>query len=94
MLCSIIEQAKPVIEEVKTEAPVIIQIAQEDRTKKCCSIMKEDVHIAGKCCAYTWCCTLNGIECCCMSMSKCCIILSDIAIACNKFLEAIDCDKH
>ena len=61
---------------------------------KCCNVMKEDVHIACKCCAYSWCLTLNGIECCCVSMSKCCISLSSLALCCNKFLEGIDCDTH
>ena len=61
---------------------------------KCCKVMKEDVHIACKCCAYSWCFTLNGIECCCVSMSKCCISLSGLALCCNKFLEEIDCDTH
>jgi hypothetical protein len=62
--------------------------------KTCCVTKKENVHVAAKCCAYSWCISLNGIECCCMTMSKLCIIMSDIAICCNKALEEIDCDTH
>jgi hypothetical protein len=29
-----------------------------------------------------------------VSLSKLCIIMSDIAICCNKALEEIDCDTH
>jgi len=61
---------------------------------KTCCVKKENVHVAAKCCAYSWCISLNGIECCCVSLSKLCIIMSDIAICCNKALEQIDCDTH
>ena len=79
------------------------EMAREEQKKQnsCCTVMKEDVHIAGKCCAYSWCFTLNGVECCCVSMSTCCVsmstccvTLSDLALYCNKFLEEIDCDTH
>lgn len=79
------EEVSPIVEEM---------VRGEEKVKKCCAVMKEDVHIAGKCCAYTWCCTLNGIECCCVSMSKLCLAMSEAAMGCNKLLEQIDCDKH
>jgi hypothetical protein len=82
-------------QEEKKEEQIVQSMEREAEPKnKCCKIMKEDVHVAGKCCAYTWCCTLNGIECCCVGMSRCFIGLSDIALACNKCLEQIDCDTH
>ena len=61
------------------DIPVIVTVMVREEIPdkcckdKCCNVMKEDVHIAGKCCAYSWCLALNGIECCCVSMSKCCI---------------------
>jgi len=77
------------------ESPVIQEMDREtDKVKKCCNIMKEDVHIICKCCAYTWCFSLNSIECCCLSMSKCSLFMSNVFIGCNNFLEQIDCDKH
>ena len=78
-------QTKPILAEM---------VDEEEKVKKCCSVMKEDVHVACRCCAYTWCCTLNSMECCCVSMSKCCTFFSSLAMGCNNFLEEIDCDKH
>jgi hypothetical protein len=75
-------------EEVNKEPTLVESI---ERDEKC---LKEDVHIAFKCCAYTWCLSLNGIEFCCVSLSKLCILMSDAALCCNKALERIDCDKH
>lgn len=77
------------------DPPIIATMMEREKpVKKCCNIMKEDVHIAGKCCAYSWCFTLNGIECCCVGLSKLCICFSDMALCCNNCLEQIDCDKH
>jgi len=82
-------------EDEKQNEPIVETMIREDETtKKCCSIMKEEVHVAFKCCAYTWCVSLNGIECCCVGLSKMCILMSDLALCCNKALEQIDCDKH
>jgi len=85
-------------ETVVCEQPTATKINNIDReeepVKKCCSTAKEDVHIVCKCCAYTWCMSLNSIECCCVSLSKICILLSDVALCCNKALEEIDCDTH
>lgn len=89
------KEEQPKEEERKEEQPVVQEMVREEQAvKKCCSVMKEDVHIAGKCCAYTWCCTLNGIEGCCLALSKCCLFMSELAMGCNKCLEQIDCDKH
>ena len=89
------EVVEPPKEETSVvEQPVAQEMAREESVKKCCSIMKEDVHVAGKCCAYTWCCTLNGIEGLCVILSKCCLLSSALAMGCNKCLEEIDCDKH
>ena len=77
----------------KTESPLIETIAREEvAVKKCCLTTKQDIHIACKCCAYTWSFTLNGIECCCLGLSSCCIFMSNAALCCNKTLEQIDCD--
>ena len=84
---------EPVAEPTKPDE-VTPMIREEVPVKKCCMTKKENVHVAAKCCAYSWCISLNGIECCCMTMSKLCIIMSDIAICCNKALEEIDCDTH
>jgi hypothetical protein len=83
-------------EEEKAEASPVLQemVREEKAVSKCCSVMKEDVHIACKCCSYSWCITLNGIEGCCFALSKCCLFASELAMGCNKFLEQIDCDKH
>ena len=80
-------------EETKKEQPKS-EVMQREPENKCCKVMKEDVHIAFKCCAYSWCVSLNGIECCCVSLSRCCIALSEVALCCNKMLESIDCDTH
>lgn len=82
------------IEPVNQEKVVVEVMVREEVVTSCCSTKKEEVHIAGKCCAYTWCISLNSIECVCVSMSKVCILLSDAALCCNKFLEQIDCDTH
>lgn len=82
-------------EEGQLKNPCVEEmVREEEKVKKCCSIMKEDVHIAGKCCAYTWCGALNSIECCCVALSKCCLFMSEGAMGCNNCLEQIDCDKH
>ena len=85
---------EPVVEPTKPEEVTPIMREEVVPVKKCCKTKKENVHVAAKCCAYSWCISLNGIECCCMTMSKLCIIMSDIAICCNKALEEIDCDTH
>lgn len=72
----------------------IVMSREEQVAAKCCNTMKEDVHILCRCCAYTWCCTLNGIEGLCFGLSKCCLFASEAAMGCNKCLEKIDCDKH
>jgi len=84
---------EPVVEPTKPEE-ITPMVRDEVPVKTCCVTKKENVHVAAKCCAYSWCISLNGIECCCMTMSKLCIIMSDIAICCNKALEEIDCDTH
>jgi hypothetical protein len=91
------EKADNVTEEKKMtiiETTIETIVRDEVAVKRCCLTTKEDIHIACKCCAYTWCISLNGIECCCVSLSKMCIFLSDAALCCNKVLEEIDCDKH
>ena len=87
-------QLSIVNEQPKTTVIDTIMVHEEVPVKKYCSTMKENVHIACKCCAYTWCFSLNSIECCCVSLSKICILLSDAALCCNKALEEIDCDTH
>lgn len=82
------QQDTIVLEEVKSE-----NMDREKENKKCC-VMKNEVHACFKCCTYSWCITLNGIECCCMALSSCCIAMSNVAICCNKMLEQIDCDQH
>ena len=79
---------------IQVEMVIPVEMVREEKQNKCCKVMKEDVHIAGKCCAYSWCFTLNGIECCCVTMSACCVTLSNLALYCNKCLEEIDCDTH
>ena len=85
---------QPVTQIVQPEEVKVDVMVREEVVKSCCSTKKEDVHIAGKCCAYTWCISLNGIECCCVSLSAMCTTLSNMALCCNKFLEQIDCDTH
>jgi hypothetical protein len=91
------EPIKPEVQQIVRHdevEPVIQEEVGKVVAKKCCNTMKEDVHIAFKCCAYTWCISLNGIECCCLTVSKVCGFISDIAMCCNKALEQIDCDTH
>lgn len=66
----------------------------EEGAKKCCNIMKTDVHVCFKCCTYSWACSLNGIECCCGGLSMLCLMMSRCALGCRDCLEKIDCDGH
>uniref|UniRef100_A0A6C0D3L5 Uncharacterized protein n=1 Tax=viral metagenome TaxID=1070528 RepID=A0A6C0D3L5_9ZZZZ len=87
-----------------TQAPVSVQavkpslqetiIRDEVAVKKCCNIVKTDVHICCKCCAYSWAFSLNSIECCCVGLSGLCLAMSKCAIGCKDCLERIDCDGH
>lgn len=92
---SLDDPSKPEIKDPTKPEEVQPMVREEVvPVKTCCGTKKEQVHVAAKCCAYSWCISLNGIECCCVTMSKLCIIMSDIAICCNKALEEIDCDTH
>jgi hypothetical protein len=80
-------------EPAPEQAPVqVSMIRDEEAAKKCCSIVKSDVHICFKCCTYTWACSLNGIECCCGGLSTLCLMMSRCALGCRDCLEKIDCD--
>jgi hypothetical protein len=76
-----------VISEVVTET-----IQREEKPKKC--MLKKDVHICFRCCAYSWAFSLNGCECCCGLFSDVCISMSKFALCCKSSLEMIDCDSH
>jgi hypothetical protein len=80
---SLDDPSKPEIKDPTKPEDVQPMVREEVPVKKCCMTKKENVHVAAKCCAYSWCISLNGIECCCVSLSKLCIIMSDIAICCN-----------
>ena len=85
-----VETAKP--EHKPTLQETIIR--DEEATKKCCNVVKSDVHICFRCCTYSWACSLNSIECCCGALSELCLIMSKCAIGCKNCLEQIDCDGH
>lgn len=69
-------------------------VRDEEAVKKCCNVVKTDVHICFRCCAYSWACSLNGIEFCCGGLSELCLLMSKCAIGCKNCLERIDCDGH
>ena len=80
---------------VPVQAPVQVSMIRDDEAvKKCCSIVKSDVHVCFKCCTYSWAFSLNGIECCCAGLSTLCLMMSRCALGCKDCLERIDCDGH
>jgi hypothetical protein len=87
-------QAKPEEKEVRKEevVPVVQEMVREP-SKKCCQVSPE-VKSVCHCCLRSWSLCLNGVEGTCSILSASCIILSNLAIGCNKCLEQMDCDGH
>ena len=83
------DESKPA--ESVTEVVAETMIREVTPTAKC---LKEDVHVAFKCCVYCWSFSLNGCECTCGCLSQLCIGMSKLALCIKGALEEIDCDKH
>jgi len=82
------------VKEPEQPPVVVVEVIEREPAKKCCTIMKNDVHICFKCCTFSWAACLNGIECCCLALSTCCVAASELALGCRACLEQIDCDGH
>ena len=84
----------PQEKEVHTQdvAPIVNTMEREP-VKKCCKVSSE-VKTVCHCCLRSWSLCLNGVEGGCSILSRCFILLSDVAIGCNKCLEQMDCDGH
>ena len=91
-------------EQKDNNKPSLIDLVQEsvepttetmerDIPKKCCKI-SNDIKYGCHCCIKCWSCSLNSIEGCCSITSAFFLIMSNLAIGCNKCLEYIDCDGN
>jgi len=76
------------------EKVAVVAETMERETKKTCCELKEDTRKICHCCIRSWSLCLNGCECTCGLLSKCCIGMSNMTIAFKNCLEYIDCDGH
>jgi len=79
--------------EIKSADEVIAEtmVREVTPTKKC---LKEEAHVAFKCCVYGCSFSLNGLEFCCGTLSEFCLAMSKMALCCKAGLEQVDCDNH
>jgi len=85
-----ISDEKPV--ETAEVAPVV-ETMEREPVKKCC-VLSPKVRSGCHYCVRCWSLSLNSVEGCCSILSAGCILLSNLAIGCNKCLEQLDCDGH
>ena len=82
---SLIDSVQEIIKPTET--------MEREIPKKCCKL-SNDIKFGCHCCIKCWSCSLNSIEGCCSITSAFFLIMSNLAIGCNKCLEYIDCDGN